>query len=350
MLACAGCYNKVFTLSTCEGAAGSSYCRFFNEVGDDLLLRVNNSLLGQARALGTGSTLDPIAFPSDNKAYAQKALTAWLNGNDPALKLLTAKPFTTAQITALGANHADHVDVRPQRGCGRVVVLQLQGHGRAHRWRSGSPTARSRPPPARPASTASPTSSTWADVRTAAWRSRSLGAQGGLATALGARTDLAADDEQESPALEVRMTALSYANGTSTEPLLGETIGANLRRTAARVPDRDALVDVPTGRRWTYAELDAEVDTLARALPRGRAWPRATGSASGRPTCPSGSWCSTPPRGSARSWSTSTRPTAPTSWPTCSTRPASRPWSRPRRSRRPTTGRWSTRYGPTARR
>jgi fatty-acyl-CoA synthase len=58
----------------------------------------------------------------------------------------------------------------------------------------------------------------------------------------------------------------SYSSGTSSVPLLGDTIGDNLARTAARFPDREALVDVPTGRRWTYAELDADVDALARGL------------------------------------------------------------------------------------
>jgi len=58
----------------------------------------------------------------------------------------------------------------------------------------------------------------------------------------------------------------SYSNGTSSVPLLGETIDANLRRTAARFPDREALVDLPAGRRLTYAEVDAEVEQLARAL------------------------------------------------------------------------------------
>jgi fatty-acyl-CoA synthase len=60
--------------------------------------------------------------------------------------------------------------------------------------------------------------------------------------------------------------ALSYSSGPSTVPLLGETIDANLRRIAARFAEREALVDVPTGRRWTYAELDAAVDELARAF------------------------------------------------------------------------------------
>ncbi len=59
---------------------------------------------------------------------------------------------------------------------------------------------------------------------------------------------------------------LSYSHGASAVPLLGETIGDNLRRVAATYPDADALVDVPAGRRWTYAQLDADTDTLARGL------------------------------------------------------------------------------------
>ncbi len=59
---------------------------------------------------------------------------------------------------------------------------------------------------------------------------------------------------------------LSYSQGVSLTPLLGETIGANLRRMAAAHPDTDALIDVPSGGRWTYAEFDAAVDELARAL------------------------------------------------------------------------------------
>ena len=62
------------------------------------------------------------------------------------------------------------------------------------------------------------------------------------------------------------MAQLSYSHGASPEPLLGETIGDNLRRIAAAHPGREALVDLPTGRRWTYAQLDADTDTLARGL------------------------------------------------------------------------------------
>jgi fatty-acyl-CoA synthase len=58
----------------------------------------------------------------------------------------------------------------------------------------------------------------------------------------------------------------SYASGTSAAPLLGDTVAANLLRTARRHPDRDALVEVATGRRWTYGELVADVDAVARGL------------------------------------------------------------------------------------
>jgi fatty-acyl-CoA synthase len=59
---------------------------------------------------------------------------------------------------------------------------------------------------------------------------------------------------------------LSYANGPSTQPLLGETIGENLERTAARVPDNLALVSRHQNRRYTYAEFNAAVDEVARGL------------------------------------------------------------------------------------
>jgi fatty-acyl-CoA synthase len=58
----------------------------------------------------------------------------------------------------------------------------------------------------------------------------------------------------------------SYSHGTSATPLLGETIGDNLRRIAGRFGDSEAMVDVPAGRRWTYRQLDTDTDTLARGL------------------------------------------------------------------------------------
>ena len=58
----------------------------------------------------------------------------------------------------------------------------------------------------------------------------------------------------------------SYARGESTPALLEETIGANLARTVAAYADREALVECASGRRWTWAELDRDVDAVARGL------------------------------------------------------------------------------------
>jgi fatty-acyl-CoA synthase len=58
----------------------------------------------------------------------------------------------------------------------------------------------------------------------------------------------------------------SYSHGTSTTPLLGMTIGESLVGASEEFARRDALVDVPTGRRWTYGSLRADVDALAESL------------------------------------------------------------------------------------
>lgn len=59
---------------------------------------------------------------------------------------------------------------------------------------------------------------------------------------------------------------LSYANGPSVTPLLGETIGENLRRTVERVPDAEALVVRSQGFRATYRELWDLTGRAARGL------------------------------------------------------------------------------------
>ncbi|MGI9155348.1 MAG: AMP-binding protein, partial [Marmoricola sp.] len=58
----------------------------------------------------------------------------------------------------------------------------------------------------------------------------------------------------------------AYAIGETTPDLLGETIGASFERTVAEHGDHEALVECASGRRWTYTELDRDVDALARGL------------------------------------------------------------------------------------
>jgi hypothetical protein len=52
------------------------------------------------------------------------------------------------------------------------------------------------------------------------------------------------------------------------QPLPGETIGENFNRMAMTHADREALVDRPTARRWTYAELHHDDRTVGRTVRR----------------------------------------------------------------------------------
>ena len=62
------------------------------------------------------------------------------------------------------------------------------------------------------------------------------------------------------------MSAPSYSHGASPIPLLGETIGENLRRTVERFGEREALVVRHQGYRATYRQLWGEVGLAARGL------------------------------------------------------------------------------------
>ena len=58
----------------------------------------------------------------------------------------------------------------------------------------------------------------------------------------------------------------SYAKGETLVPLLTETIGRAFESTVQGHGASEALVEVATGRRWTWTELDRDVNDLARGL------------------------------------------------------------------------------------
>ncbi|GAB2765691.1 AMP-binding protein [Terrabacter koreensis] len=66
--------------------------------------------------------------------------------------------------------------------------------------------------------------------------------------------------------LDTLDATLSHTRGETDPPLIEQTIGDNFDATVARFGDREALVDVTQGKRWTYAALQTDVDRLARAL------------------------------------------------------------------------------------
>jgi fatty-acyl-CoA synthase len=62
------------------------------------------------------------------------------------------------------------------------------------------------------------------------------------------------------------MPAPSYVHGLGTTPLLGETLGENLRRTVERWGEREALVVLSQGYRATWRQLWDETTRVARGL------------------------------------------------------------------------------------
>ncbi len=64
----------------------------------------------------------------------------------------------------------------------------------------------------------------------------------------------------------MRRSALSYVHGASEVPLLGETIGENLRRTVERTGECEALVVRHQSYRATYRELWRQTGRAARGL------------------------------------------------------------------------------------
>ncbi|MEU6119109.1 AMP-binding protein [Streptomyces sp. NPDC047117] len=59
---------------------------------------------------------------------------------------------------------------------------------------------------------------------------------------------------------------LSYESGERDRPLLDRTIGADLELAIERFGDREAMVDVAGGRRWTYEQFGRAVDEVALGL------------------------------------------------------------------------------------
>ena len=62
------------------------------------------------------------------------------------------------------------------------------------------------------------------------------------------------------------MKKLSYTNGASNIPLLGETIDENLRKTVAKFSNNDALISAYQHYRATYTEFYEQVTAVAKGL------------------------------------------------------------------------------------
>ena len=66
--------------------------------------------------------------------------------------------------------------------------------------------------------------------------------------------------------IDMNSKALSYASGTSEQPLLGITIGDMFDQIVDQYPDNEALIVRHQDIRYTYRQLKEKVDECARAL------------------------------------------------------------------------------------
>ena len=77
----------------------------------------------------------------------------------------------------------------------------------------------------------------------------------------------------------------SYDASPTDTPIVEQTTGENFEQTVRRNPDAEALVDVASDRRWTYGELNAEVDLIGRGLDGARHRSRGAGGYLGTELC-----------------------------------------------------------------
>src|SRR5258708_12450650 len=62
------------------------------------------------------------------------------------------------------------------------------------------------------------------------------------------------------------MLTQSYVQGASPVPLIGDTLGVHFDKAVERWPEREALVVRHQNIRWSYRDLQREVDALAAGL------------------------------------------------------------------------------------
>jgi len=123
-----GDYDRHYTFQWCQGAAGSSYCMFYNAVGDELRLHLLNPRLGGPHAIIDGE-FHPLTFPPDMQAYAQECLDGWKAGNTTRVGYLTTAD-ALAHLNAIATGHrSDDWTFQDAQGAAGSSYLT---------WRNGS--------------------------------------------------------------------------------------------------------------------------------------------------------------------------------------------------------------------
>jgi len=117
--------NMTWTYVQCDGAAGSSYCEFYNNAGDDIVLRLINEQLGKAHA---AIEVRFNVLPDDGVAYVQAFVQAWQLAHKPRMLKLSVPEVVDAVREMAAAPRNPKYDT-PEGGGGLLVVRITNDEG-----------------------------------------------------------------------------------------------------------------------------------------------------------------------------------------------------------------------------
>ncbi len=122
-----------------DGAAGSTYCTFRNNNGDEVVIRVTNSLLGLKLAVSE-APLERTTYPTNAHDYVNAFLNAWSKGNlqrmrkyaadDAYANATVTKPPLSGSIPAGEMDYPGYVEITirtPEFVYYKFKVLKPQG-------------------------------------------------------------------------------------------------------------------------------------------------------------------------------------------------------------------------------
>jgi hypothetical protein len=114
--------------SGCEGAAGSQYCTYRNNSGDQLQLRLTTQLLGEAHAVSE-VVFEKTEYPSSAEGYVSGFILAWTNGNRQ--RMLALANQSTVDLVTKGkvpANWTAQNNAPPPAG-GYIYIFETSNDG-----------------------------------------------------------------------------------------------------------------------------------------------------------------------------------------------------------------------------
>ncbi len=113
--------DQHWTAIGCDGAAGSNYCSYYNNNGDEITIRLGNEAIAEHHwHAGSLQFWDPMTYPTDATAYADTFVKAWIAGNKKRMQLLSTTSVTN-HFLAIPPPDSDY-HLTPNGTAGHIYV------------------------------------------------------------------------------------------------------------------------------------------------------------------------------------------------------------------------------------